>query len=89
MTTKKEKNKSHTKEHIFRKVEVQGKKRGLENGPKAEQDKTERATRLGRRTKEIYIYLEKWDQTNSPKIPDRGEDIRNPRPPFGGRTYES
>ena len=33
------------------------------------QDKTERTTGLGRRTRG---YIEKWDQTDSPEIPDRG-----------------
>ena len=32
--------------------------------------------------------IEKWDQTNSPEIPDRGFPIRNPRPPFGGACGE-
>ena len=32
--------------------------KGQENGPKTEKDKTERATGLGRRTREeIYIYI--------------------------------
>ena len=55
-------------------MEVQG-KRGQETGPKAEKDNTERATGLGRRTREeIYIiYIENWDQTDSPDIPDKGE----------------
>ena len=35
--------KNHTKEPTFREKEVSG-KRGKENGPKAEQDKTDRAT---------------------------------------------
>ena len=43
---KKKEKKSHTKEPTFQKMEVQG------NGPKAEKDKTARATGLGRRTKE-------------------------------------
>ena len=47
---------------------------------KAEKDLTERATALGRRTKEENI--EKWDKTNSPEITDRGGDIRNTQPPF-------
>ena len=51
----------------------------MENGPKAEKDKTETATGLGRRTKE-----EKWDQTDSPEIPDRVETSEIPWPPFGG-----
>ena len=55
-------------------MEVYG-KRSQEKGPKAEKDKTERATGLGTRTREI---TEKWDQTDSPEISDRGEDIRNP-----------
>ena len=38
-------------------------------GPKAKKGKTERATGLGRRTKEMII-MEKWDQTGSPEIPD-------------------
>ena len=27
--------------------------------------------------------IEKWDQTGSPEIPDRGETSEIPRPPFG------
>ena len=27
--------------------------------------------------------LEKWDQTDGPKIPDRGETPETPRSPFG------
>ena len=59
-------------------------KSSQENGPKAEKDKTERATGLGRtsRTKE-EIYIEKWYQTESPDIPDRGRH-QNPQPPFRG-----
>ena len=29
-------------------------------------------------------YTEKWDQTDSPKIHDRGGRHQNRRPPFGG-----
>ena len=47
---KNKKNKGHTKETTFRKMQV-WRKIWQENGPKAEKDKTER-TRLGRRTKE-------------------------------------
>ena len=47
----KTKNKGHTKEPTFRKMEVYG-TRGQENGPKAENDKTEIATGLGRRIRE-------------------------------------
>ena len=47
----KQKDKSHTKEPTFRKMEVYV-KRGQENGPKVKEDKTERATGLGRRTRE-------------------------------------
>ena len=39
----KTKQKNHTKEPTFRKMEVHG-KRGQENGPKTEKDKTETAT---------------------------------------------
>ena len=49
-------------------MEVYG-KRGQENGPKAEKDETERETGLGRRTRGD---IEKWAQTDSPEIPDRG-----------------
>ena len=56
-------------------------KRGQENGPKAEKYKTERATGLGRRTRGN---IEKWDQTDSPEIPDMGETSEIPRPPFRG-----
>ena len=50
-------------------MEVQG-KRGQVNGLNAENGKTERATGLVRRTEE-RIY--KWDQIDSPEIPDRRE----------------
>ena len=43
--------KSHTKEPTFQKMEVMG-KTDQENGPKAEKDKTELATGLGRRIRE-------------------------------------
>ena len=45
------KQKQETKEPTFRKMEVYG-KGNQENGAKAEKDKTERAIRLGRGTKE-------------------------------------
>ena len=44
---------------------------------------TERATGLGRRTKEEFN-IEKWDQTESPEIPDRGETSEIPGLPSGG-----
>ena len=59
-------------------------KRGQENGRKAAKDKTERAKGLGGRTREeiqksgIKLTVLRF-QTGG-----RG-DIRNPRPPFGGR----
>ena len=46
-------------------MEVSG-KRNQENGPKAENGQTERAAGLGKRTG----HVEKWDQTESPSIPD-------------------
>ena len=61
-------------------------KRGQENGPKAETDKTERPTTLGRRTREEI--KKKWDQTDSPGIPDRGETSEIPRPPFGALVVQ-
>ena len=48
---------------------------------KQKNDKTKRATGLGRRTRQEII--EKWDQTDSPEIPDRVETSEIPRPPFG------
>ena len=57
-------------------------KRGQENGPKTEKDQTERATGLG--TKKQRGDIQKWDQTDSPEIPGRGETSEIPRPPFGG-----
>ena len=45
-------------------------------------DKTEIATGLGRRTR----YIEKWDQTGSPKFPDRGEISEIPGLPSGVNT---
>ena len=51
-------------------------------GQKQKKDKTEIATRtMGRRTKEEII--EKWDQTESPEIPDRGETSEIPGLPSG------
>ena len=44
---------------------------------------TERATGLGRRTNEEFN-IEKWDQTESPEIPDRGETSEIPGLPSGG-----
>ena len=61
-------------------MEVWG-KRGQENGPKAEKDKTKRATGVGRRTREGGI--ENWDHTHSPEIPDRGERHKSPDLPSG------
>ena len=34
-------------------------------------------------------YIEKWDQTDSPEITDKGVDIKNPRPPFRGVFFEN
>ena len=53
-----------------------------ENGPVGRK-KIERIIRLGRKNKRGDSKLESND---SPEIPDRGEDIRHPRPPFGGKT---
>ena len=36
-------------------------------------DRTRQKNKRGER--DIYIYIEKWDQTGSPEIPDRGGDI--------------
>ena len=44
-----------------------------------ENDKTERVTGLGRRTREE---IAKWNQMTALKF-QTGEDIRHPRPPFG------
>ena len=52
---KKGKNPSHTKEHTFREMEIYA-NIIQENGPKAEKDKTERATE-GRRTTEEINYI--------------------------------
>ena len=73
--------KSQTKEPTFRKMDVYGKR--SQAGPKAEKDKTERATWLRQKNKRGDT--EKWDQTDSPEIPDRGwgGDIINPWLPFG------
>ena len=67
----KKQNKNHTKSPPFGKWRFRG-KRGQENGPKAETDKTERATGLGRRKRgESWIKLTGWRHQNR-------------RPPFGG-----
>ena len=49
-------------------------------GQQAEKDKTERVTRLGRRTREA---LAKWNQLTALRF-QTGGDIRHPQPPFGG-----
>ena len=46
---------------------------------RAEKDKTERVTGLGRRTREEIAKVESND---SPEIPDSPGDIRHPWPPF-------
>ena len=51
---------------------------------KAEKGKTEKATGLGRKTKEENLYIEKWDQTESPEIPDGGETAEISGHPFWG-----
>ena len=61
-------------------MEVLG-KRNQENGPKAEKDKTERAKGLDRRIRGV---TEKWDQTDSPEIPDRGVTSEMLGLPSGG-----
>ena len=45
-------------------------------GQTEEKGQIERATGLGRKTQN------EWEQTDIPGIPDRGGDIRNPRPHF-------
>ena len=45
-------------------------------------DKTERATELGRRTREVIV---KWNQMAALRFQKgEGGDIRHPRPPLGG-----
>ena len=60
-------------------MEVQG-RRSQENGPKAEKDQTVKSNRTRQKNKRRDI--EKWDQIDSPGIPDRGETSELPRPPF-------
>ena len=49
---------------------------------KRKKDQTERVTGLDRRTREEIV---KWDQMTAVRFQTRGgEDIRHPRPPFGG-----
>ena len=50
-------------------------------GQKQKKDKTESATGPGRRTR---ADIEKWDQTDSPDIPDMGETTEIPNLPSGG-----
>ena len=50
-------------------------------GQQAENDKTERVTGLGRRTREE---IAKWNQMTSLEIPDRGEASDIPGLPSGG-----
>ena len=61
-------------------MEVYTGKRCQENGPTAEKD-----NRLSDRTRQKNKrYIEKWDQTGIPEIPDRGETSEIPRPPGFG-----
>ena len=53
------------------------------SGKWAKSRKRIRATGPGRRTKED-IYIEKWDQTESPESPDRGKTSEIPGLPSGG-----
>ena len=49
--------------------------------------RTERVTGFGRRTIEEIV---KWNQMTALRFQTRGgEDIRHPRPPFGGEKAES
>ena len=48
-------------------------------------DKTERVTGLGRRTREEIV---KWNQMTALRS-RQGGDIRHPQPPFGGRLMET
>ena len=50
-------------------------------GQQAENDKTDRVTGLGRRTREE---IAKWNQTTALRFQTGGGDIRHPWPPFGG-----
>ena len=49
---------------------------GQKNGPKAEKDKTERATKLGRRTREEI--QKSGTKLTAPEIPDREETSESP-----------
>ena len=52
-------------------MEVKG-KRSRENRSKAENGQDRKRNRTKQKTKRGDIYIEKWDQTDSPDIPDRG-----------------
>ena len=60
---------------------------GLAGRRSRRKDTTERVTGLSRKTSEEIV---KWNQNDSPELPELGggEDIRHPRPPFGGRGGE-
>ena len=55
-------------------------------GQQAENDKTDRVTRLGRRTREE---IAKWNQMTALRFRTGGGDIRHPRPPFGGHREKN
>ena len=49
--------------------------------------KKEKKDRKSNRTRQKNKRADsKVESSDSPGIPDRGGDIRHPRPPFGGRT---
>ena len=55
-------------------------------GPAGRNDKIEKVTGLGRRTREE---IAKWNQMTALRFKTGGGDIRHPRPPFGGHVIES
>ena len=60
-------------------------KRNRENGPKSKKDYTERATGLGRRTREIQ---KSGIKLTALRFQTGGEDIKHPQLPFGGLGQE-
>ena len=87
LTPQTKKDKSHTKEPTFQKIEVQ-QKTDQENGPKADKDKTETATGLGRKTREDI--QKSGIKLAALRFKTEGEDIRNPLASFrGNRNGES
>ena len=64
-------------------------KRSQENAPKLKQKRIRQKEQQDYRKKNKCGDIEKWDQTDSPKIPDRGEASETPASLRGRRERDA